>query len=970
MNLMVQREVRDSSCEGCKLAQQATGLDRCVTAEGPDRPHLLIVGKLPLSTRQREELNNYLREVDIDPDTTAYTAVNKCRTWDIVAGKKEQKACSPYLDREIELMKPEWILALGNEALSATVGRSGIMKYRGREFDHTSGAKVVPTISPSMVVRNPGQRAGFVADLAYVKRLSSGEDIAEKLRLKNVTAVTTKERLRALIDHLKTAQGIAFDIETNGFDEFRDDAKIVSLSITTWMADDDHPTATWVVPLAHPQSPWRPQWEKVVRVLNKPMSQVPVRVAHNGKFDCRWLRQFGNRVSLTADTMLTAHMLDENRPKGLKPLAQTLLGVGAWDISTKDLMSDPLKQVLKYNAYDTFYTAHVYFVFERQLAEKPHLKKLLDKMSVPASEAFTDIEREGIWVDREAMDTNAHISKMELKTIDDELMTYVPDKKEWPEDIKEVNFNPSKFSRWFLFDYLELPVLERGKEKPNGDLGDPSMAEANMQKLQRDHPHRVIDLLLARTKWQKYSSAFFSAYQEQIDHNDRIHTTFKLTGTVTGRLSSGKGDADKVTGRVQNRGVNLQQVPRDKFVRGIFGAPPGHVFIECDYSQVELRVAAYLASEENMKGIYKRGEDIHANLASKTAGTTLTELTGVSLMWHGIQPDRAGAKVLQTLWEIDKEGEVEEEILRLCRGVREDRKSWSRIGRGTDRVIESILEGRYQSSTISTLERRHVRTLRNYLASRSTPYGPEQAKQSPFQYRDFVSVLSRTGAPIGTEFQSWKEFRKKGKAVSFGFLYGMGARKFVDTAWSNYGVVVTEEEAMAFRKAFFDEFPMLHRWHNKQRALARKYKRVESPIGRARNLPDIDSPHQTVRAEAERQSINSPVQSFASDMAVMALVLLNQEFKDRGLETHSVGTVHDAINFQAPIDELEEVIPLIKHTMENVPMEEWFGVHLDVPIVADVATGERWGGAEELDNDMVTDPVRLREWLAKQHYAV
>lgn len=842
MNLMVQREVRDSSCEGCKLAQQATGLDRCVTAEGPDRPHLLIVGKLPLSTRQREELNNYLREVDIDPDTTAYTAVNKCRTWDIVAGKKEQKACSPYLDREIELMKPEWILALGNEALSATVGRSGIMKYRGREFDHTSGAKVVPTISPSMVVRNPGQRAGFVADLAYVKRLSSGEDIAEKLRLKNVTAVTTKERLRALIDHLKTAQGIAFDIETNGFDEFRDDAKIVSLSITTWMADDDHPTATWVVPLAHPQSPWRPQWEKVVRVLNKPMSQVPVRVAHNGKFDCRWLRQFGNRVSLTADTMLTAHMLDENRPKGLKPLAQTLLGVGAWDISTKDLMSDPLKQVLKYNAYDTFYTAHVYFVFERQLAEKPHLKKLLDKMSVPASEAFTDIEREGIWVDRETMDTNAHISKMELKTIDDELMTYVPDKKEWPEDIKEVNFNPSKFSRWFLFDYLELPVLERGKEKPNGDLGDPSMAEANMQKLQRDHPHRVIDLLLARTKWQKYSSAFFSAYQEQIDHNDRIHTTFKLTGTVTGRLSSGKGDADKVTGRVQNRGVNLQQVPRDKFVRGIFGAPPGHVFIECDYSQVELRVAAFLAREETMLNLYRTGQDIHTNMAMRMTNKPASEVT--------------------------------------------------------------------------------------------------------------------------------KDERKKAKAVNFGFLYGMGARKFVDTAWSNYGVVVTEEEAMAFRKAFFDEFPMLHRWHNKQRALARKYKRVESPIGRARNLPDIDSPHQTVRAEAERQSINSPVQSFASDMAVMALVLLNQEFKDRGLETHSVGTVHDAINFQAPIDELEEVIPLIKHTMENVPMEEWFGVHLDVPIVADVATGERWGGAEELDNDMVTDPVRLREWLAKQHYAV
>ena len=842
MNSRVQEAVRDPYCGSCKLAQQATGLDRCVTAEGPDNPHLLIVGKLPLGSRQREELRLYLEEAGIDVTRVAYTAVNKCRVWDLVAGKKEQKACSPYLTQEIELLAPKWILALGNEALSATVGRSGIMKYRGQTFDHPSGAKVVPTISPSMVARNPGQRAGFIADLAYVKRLSSGKDVEQSLQLRDVTVVSTKERLKALINHLGEAQGLAFDLETNGFDEYREDSKIVSLSLTTWVKGDEYPTATWVVPLAHPQSPWRAQWEKVVRVLDRPMRGVPIRVAHNGKFDCRWLRQFGNLVSLTSDTMLTAHMLDENRPKSLKPLARSLLGVSAWDISTKDLMSDPLKQVLKYNAYDTFYTAHLYFLFEEQLKARPKLKRLLDRMSIPASEVFTEVEREGIWVDREALDTNAEVSKRELEAIDGELMTYVPDKAEWPEGITEPNFNPSKFSRWLLFDYLQLPVLERGKEKPNGDPGDPSMAEAVMQRLQKDHPHRVIDLLLARVKWQKYSSAFFSAYQEQIDDRDRIHTTFKLTGTVTGRLSSGKGDADKVTGRVQNRGVNLQQVPRDPFVRGIFGAPPGWVFVECDYSQVELRVAAFLAREETMMNLYRTGQDIHTNMAMRMTGKPASEVT--------------------------------------------------------------------------------------------------------------------------------KDERKKAKAVNFGFLYGMGARKFVNTAWENYGVEVTEAEAEAFRKAFFDEFPLLLKWHHRQRELARKYKRVESPVGRARNLPDIASRLPSIKAEAERQSINSPVQSFASDVAIMALVLLDKEFKRRGLRTRSVGTVHDAINFQAPIEELEEVAPLIKHTMENVPLEDWFGVHLDVPLVADVSIGERWGGAEELEGDVVTHPERLRAWLQERQLLI
>ena len=842
MNPEIQKLVRNPFCEDCKLSQQAVGLDRCVTAEGATEPELLIVGKLPLSKGQREELHRYLNEAGIDPETTAYTSVNKCRTWDIVANKKDQKACSPYLALEIEHMKPKMILALGNEALSATVGRSGIMKYRGQEFEHASGARVVTTISPSMVNRNPGQRSGFIADLVFARRLLGGEGLANKLKLTNLTVVKNKQRLVELIRHLRNSEGVAFDIETNGFDEFKPDSQIVSVSLTTWQKDEDRPTATWVIPLSHPQSPWRKRWESVLRALDEPLSGVPVRVAHNGKFDCRWLRQFGCHVSLTFDTMLAAHMLDENRPKGLKPLAQSLLGVGAWDISTKNLLEDPLKQVLKYNAYDTFYTAHLYFIFRDQLEKAPHLAKLLNKMSVPASEAFTDIERRGIWVDVEKMNKHADISRAELKAIDDELMTYVPDREHWPEGIKGVNFNPSKFARWLLFDYLKMPILERGKDKPNGDPGDPSMAEAVMQRLQRDRPHRVIDLMLARTKWQKYSSAFFSAYQEQVDSNDRIHTTFKLTGTVTGRLSSGKGDADKVTGRVQNRGVNLQQVPRDDFVRGIFGAPPGSVFIECDYSQIELRVAAFLAREDTMLHLYRTGQDIHTNMAMRMTNKPASEVT--------------------------------------------------------------------------------------------------------------------------------KDERKKAKAVNFGFLYGMGARKFVDTAWSNYGVEVSEEEAHAFRRAFFDEFPKLHAWHNRQRSLARKNHRVQSPIGRARNLPDVQSPHQSVKAEAERQAINSPVQSFASDMAILALVILDRQFRKRGLKTFSVGTVHDAINFEAPIEELPIVIPLIKYVMENVPMEKWFGVKMDVPIVADVAVGSRWGGAQELDGDLVTSPARLREWIDQQDFLV
>src|SRR3546814_19906538 len=70
-----------------------------------------------------------------------------------------------------------------------------------------------------------------------------------------------------------------------------------------------------------------------------------------------------------------------------------------------------------------------------------------------------------------------------------------------------------------------------------------------------------------------------------------------------------------------------------------------------------------------------------------------------------------------------------------------------------------------------------------------------------------------------------KEERKKAKSVNFGFLYGMQWKKYVQTAWENYGLRVTEAEAQAFRHAFFQQFPELLNWHRRQRALVAKYGR-------------------------------------------------------------------------------------------------------------------------------------------------
>jgi uracil-DNA glycosylase family 4 len=829
--------VRDPDCTLCRMGPGKPA-DTCLPGVGPtDRPKLAMVSRTPLSGKRRAELDLMLDEVGIDPAEVFHTSANRCKNWEVEPNKADVKTCRTWLYPELAEVDPQVTVAMGNEALLSLTGHSGIMKYRGKEMPGGDAGtnRTLATISPAMVARNPGLRDGLLADLAQARRMAEGTDAPTPRPAKVLTA-TTMQGLQELRGALAVCDGYAFDVETTGYDELRADARILTIAFTLWYKGDTGPREVWAVPLAHPESPWLRKWTKVLKYLAKAARKAKRVVAHNGKFDMRWCMRFGLPLKLTFDTLLAAHLLDENRPKALEALCQVLLGVPNWKIDNRRLIEVPLKRVLVYNALDTWYDAHLYFVLREQIREQPRLARLLQRMLVPASNLLAPTEQRGIWCDREALHTNHHIAQERLDAIDQELLRFVPAPEDWPTNVKEVNFNPSNFLRWWLFEALGFPILARGKNKDDGSPGNPSVAEATMLRLQARYPdHRVLQLLTERTKWQKYTTAFFGAYEELIDDNDRIHTTFKLTGTVTGRLSSGKADTDKVTGRVQNRGVNLQQVPRDGFVRGIFGAEPGWLFVEIDYSQIELRIAAHIAQERTMLAMYQAGEDIHTAMAMRMTG------------------------------------------------------------KPRDRVT--------------------------------------------------------------------KEERKMAKAVNFGFLYGMGALKFIETAWSNYGLVVTLDEARLFRRAFFEQFPGLQPWHAKQRRLAHKYKRVESPLGRVRHLPDIDSPVDTVQRDAERQAINSPVQAMASDMTLLSLVQLGGKL--RHFAARSVGTVHDALNMEMPVQEVATVVPYVRHVMENLPLERDFGVRLTVPVQADVKVGTRWGSALEVPADISQSSGSLHDWLGQ-----
>lgn len=811
---------------------------------GPLDAKIVVVTNRKSSGRFQDALDLQLKELGVDVSQVLFTPVIKCREFDVTLTARQLKDhAAEHLIPELMKYPREYILCLGNESLQAVVGKSGITKYRGKPFDVLNNTAIaMATLSPSAINRNPGQKPGYIADLQLFANRTKG--LEASFPEPNYFVAEDKASLQKTLKILDITDEIYIDIETYapGGEYYTDSGRMVSLAATCIVLDafGNKKRAVFAIPLWHPESPWKTNWRQILRIFGQHARRIRKVVAHNASFDCKWLIWFGVHLYPTFDTMLAIALLNENVQKGLKPQAMSRLGVEPWGIDTGDLTRYPIKEVLHYNVLDTWYMYWIKQQLVEEFKDQPRLARIFKLETMPAQRDLIDSEIRGAWIDVARLKERKPIAEKNLAEV--EALIYeaaeldtVPDDV-WPTDARgrriPVNFNASRFARWMLFEWLELPVLERGKNKPDGSPGDPSMAEDILKHLQQDHPHPAIDGMLDRVTKQKHLSSFFNPYSELYDENHRIHTNFKLAGTVTGRLSSGKDDPDKISGsRGKMRGVNLQQVPRDPFIRGLFGAPPGWTFVEADFSQIELRIGALLADETTMKHIYATGGDIHLSTAARVTGLPESQVT--------------------------------------------------------------------------------------------------------------------------------KEIRKVvGKPVNFGFLYGMGWRKFIETAFNSYGSVFTEQEAQGARIAYFQLYPKLQAWHAKQRRLVNQYGRVVSPLGRIRHLPDIYSPDQGVRAEAERQAINSPVQGFGSDLAVIAMIRINQILRDKGWDqyAHCLGLVHDAINFEIRDDYLARVLPIIKDTMEDMDhVYKQFGTVVDIPIIADVSVGQHWGDKVELHPDKVYD---------------
>jgi uracil-DNA glycosylase family 4 len=834
MNKRLQLAVRKPLCEDCALGQRdLSPSDRCVTGFGPNSAQWMIITNYPVQegSHLHRQIVSEFKEVGLDATSAMWCSAVKCRVWDLVPNAKELKTCKPYLLQEIDFVRPQFAITFGNEAMYAFTGKiRGINQKRGQVTEY-NGTKIFHTISPMSTLKDLRKKPGYMADLRYFYKLVNDEarnDPYHKPTSDRQMTLTTVQDIKIFCNELERTEIVAFDIESTGLDEYRSDAAVISLCVTmakTGMED----AFVWKLPLYHPESPFRRKWRNVLKLIGPYLAKVPKLVAHNGKHDCRWLRHFGvPHITHTFDTIMALSVLNENEEKGLKPAAQRILGAEPWGIDTKDLLNTPIDEVLNYCGLDTWHDLRLYFYLKSQLIQHPRQGRLFARLLMPAVQELIEIETTGVYVDTKKLKENGHEIRRRLFQAEKKLDEFLPPwKSDFPETFitrggeVKVNWNPSDFCRWFLFEHLNLPILKRGKTKPDGSPGNPSMDRDTLMVLA--DKHEAVPILMNRAKWSQLQNTFITPYEELLGADSRLRTVFKPWGTVTGRMSSGGEDEEKLSGAaLRGQSVNFQQVPNEPLVRSVIGSQPGWWWVTADQSQLELRLAAFYSQDSNMLQAYQTGQDLHALAAAHMTGKSVALVT--------------------------------------------------------------------------------------------------------------------------------KEERRRAKARNFGFLYGMGWKKFIVYAFTQYGIAYTEEEARANRAAFFDQFPGLRVWHAKQRRLVSKYERVETPMGRVRHLPGINSPDEAIKSEAERQAINSPVQAFGSDICMLAMVYIARDLRRQKLRARTVGFVHDSVNFEIHNDDLIPALHIIQSGMENPPLKELFRVELNVPLKVDLTTGVHWGEGKEIKN--------------------
>lgn len=522
----------------------------------------------PFVGRAGQLLDRVLNEVGISRADCYIDNACVCRPTPHRAPRAaEVRACRDRLLAEVRARVPRVVVALGNAALLSLLGKSGIQDERGTvNWSSELGAYVVPTYHPAAVLRNPNLYIDVVRDFHRVAGLLEGrvQAPASEPTVKCVV-VRTWDDLADVVRQIQEAGAAAVDVETAS------DGRLLCVGFS-WQSGE-----AVVIPRSILEQ------QTAVAVLNEALRDVKL-WGHNLKYDMQRLWDAGiTATNADADTMLMHYCLDERQGiHGLKALARRYLGAPDYDTAVKryyNRMEEcPEEDLWRYNACDVAYTYALKKVLERELGSDE--QRALSTLLHPAVPVLARMEYLGIMVDTSYLKDLATKLQGEVHELEQKMYAVAG---------REFNPRSPKQLVQLLYYELGLPIPCRL-----------STDEEALTAIREFHP--LPSLLLEYRGKLKMLRTYVEALLEAADADGRVHTTFNLHGTITGRLSS-------------SNPVNLQNIPKTEEARNAFIAAPGYKLVECDLSQAEVRVLAWYCKDPNLIKALSEGGDLHIRTA-------------------------------------------------------------------------------------------------------------------------------------------------------------------------------------------------------------------------------------------------------------------------------------------------------------------------------------------------------------------
>ncbi|HEX8962762.1 MAG TPA: DNA polymerase I [Rhodocyclaceae bacterium] len=403
---------------------------------------------------------------------------------------------------------------------------------------------------------------------------------------------------------LMAAPLTSFDTETTDLDPMK--ARIVGMSFAVTAGEAAY------LPLAHAYAgvPEQLPFDAALAKL-KPWleSAEHAKVGQHLKYDRHVLKNHDVELrGIHDDTLLESYVLESDKSHELGSLAarhcslstisyDDVTGKGASRISFAEV---PVERAAEYAAEDSDVTLRVHQALAPQLAAEEKLERLYRDIELPVAEILYRMERNGVLIDVFALAQQSDELGRKLMALEAEAHEIAggPFNLASPKQLCEI-----------LFERQGLPVIKRTPTKA------PSTDEEVLQQLALDYP--LPKKILEHRGFAKLKNTYTDKLPRMVNPaTGRVHTSFSQAVAVTGRLASSE--------------PNLQNIPvrtaEGRRIRSAFIAPPGHVLVSADYSQVELRIMAHLSNDARLLDAFARGEDVHRATAAEIFGVTPLEV--------------------------------------------------------------------------------------------------------------------------------------------------------------------------------------------------------------------------------------------------------------------------------------------------------------------------------------------------------